>query len=80
MVDPSPEIEKERVSELEKLAKQYGGGSGVDMTAFPQFKFPGKSLKISVLSIIHRFWKICVKTEQYRIALCHFFWCKKKLL
>lgn len=26
-------------TELEKLEKQYGGGSGVDMTAFPTFKF-----------------------------------------
>ncbi|KAL0105911.1 hypothetical protein PUN28_015972 [Cardiocondyla obscurior] len=39
LVDPSPEITKERESELEKLSAQYGGGSGVDMTQFPQFKF-----------------------------------------
>jgi F-type H+-transporting ATPase subunit 6 len=24
---------------LDKLAKQYGGGEGVDMTKFPEFKF-----------------------------------------
>lgn len=39
MVDPSPAIEKEMKTELEKLEKQYGGGSGVDMTSFPSFKF-----------------------------------------
>jgi len=39
LVDPSPEITKERESELEKLSTQYGGGPGVDMTQFPQFKF-----------------------------------------
>lgn len=44
MVDPTPEIEKERKSELDKLAAHYGGGSGVDMTAFPSFKFEGNLL------------------------------------
>ncbi|XP_013194247.2 ATP synthase-coupling factor 6, mitochondrial [Amyelois transitella] len=39
LVDPSPSIEKELKTELEKLERQYGGGSGVDMTAFPSFKF-----------------------------------------
>ncbi|XP_029732504.2 ATP synthase-coupling factor 6, mitochondrial [Aedes albopictus] len=39
LVDPTPEIERELKQELEKLAKQYGGASGVDMTAFPTFKF-----------------------------------------
>ncbi|KPJ17040.1 ATP synthase-coupling factor 6, mitochondrial [Papilio machaon] len=39
LVDPSPAIQKELKSELEKLERQYGGGSGVDMTAFPSFKF-----------------------------------------
>ncbi|XP_047994539.1 ATP synthase-coupling factor 6, mitochondrial [Leguminivora glycinivorella] len=39
LVDPSPAIEKELKTELEKLEKQYGGGSGVDMTKFPDFKF-----------------------------------------
>lgn len=38
-MEPSPEIEREMKTELEKLEKQYGGGSGVDMTAFPSFKF-----------------------------------------
>ncbi|KAL4718214.1 hypothetical protein ACJJTC_013789 [Scirpophaga incertulas] len=39
LVDSSPAIQKEMQTELEKLAKQYGGGSGVDMSAFPTFKF-----------------------------------------
>ncbi|KAJ2944694.1 hypothetical protein O0L34_g4051 [Tuta absoluta] len=39
LVDPTPEITKEMKTELEKLEKQFGGGSGVDMTAFPSFKF-----------------------------------------
>lgn len=38
-MDPSPAIQKELKTEFEKLEKQYGGGSGVDMTAFPAFKF-----------------------------------------
>lgn len=39
MVDPTPAIQKELKTEFEKLEKQFGGGSGVDMTAFPTFKF-----------------------------------------
>ncbi|XP_043472969.1 ATP synthase-coupling factor 6, mitochondrial [Leptopilina heterotoma] len=39
LVDPSPEIERERKQELEKIAKQYGGDGQTDMTQFPQFKF-----------------------------------------
>lgn len=39
MVDPTPEIERELVTELERVAKQFGGKSGEDMTKFPEFKF-----------------------------------------
>ncbi|XP_023705420.1 ATP synthase-coupling factor 6, mitochondrial [Cryptotermes secundus] len=39
LVEPTPEIERELATELEKVAKQYGGGEGVDMTQFPAFKF-----------------------------------------
>ena len=42
LVEPTPDIERELVAELEKVAKQYGGGEGVDMTQFPTFKFKGK--------------------------------------
>ncbi|KAF9809765.1 hypothetical protein SFRURICE_000246 [Spodoptera frugiperda] len=38
-MEVSPAIAKEMKQELEKLEKQYGGGSGVDMTSFPTFKF-----------------------------------------
>lgn len=44
LVDPSPEIERELKQELEKLAKQYGGTGGADMTAFPSFKFEEPTL------------------------------------
>jgi len=39
LVDPTPEIERELKQELDKVAKQFGGGEGIDMTKFPQFKF-----------------------------------------
>uniref|UniRef100_A0A182TQ12 ATP synthase-coupling factor 6, mitochondrial n=1 Tax=Anopheles melas TaxID=34690 RepID=A0A182TQ12_9DIPT len=39
LVDATPEIQRELKQEMEKLAKQYGGGQGEDMTAFPAFKF-----------------------------------------
>ncbi|CAH0549984.1 unnamed protein product [Brassicogethes aeneus] len=39
LVEPTKELEKELKTELEKVAKQYGGGSGEDMTKFPTFKF-----------------------------------------
>lgn len=39
LVEPTPAIEKELKQELDKLAKTYGGGEGVDMTKFPEFKF-----------------------------------------
>lgn len=39
LVEPSPDIERELKSDLDKIAKQYGGGAGVDMTKFPTFKF-----------------------------------------
>ncbi|XP_073974662.1 ATP synthase-coupling factor 6, mitochondrial-like [Rhodnius prolixus] len=39
LVDPSPETERELKQELLKLAKQFGGKEGVDMTKFPDFKF-----------------------------------------
>ncbi|CAH2094897.1 unnamed protein product [Euphydryas editha] len=39
LVDPSPAIEKELKTELEKLERQFGGSPGVDMTSFPTFNF-----------------------------------------
>lgn len=43
MVDPTPETQRQLKAELERVAAQYGGGPGVDMTKFPTFKFEGKS-------------------------------------
>lgn len=39
LVDPNPEIERELKAEMDKVAKIYGGGSGVDLTKFPTFNF-----------------------------------------
>ena len=39
LVEPSPALQNELNSELEKATKQYGGAAGVDMTKFPTFKF-----------------------------------------
>lgn len=44
MVDSTPETERELKSELERIAKQFGGGGGVDMTKFPEFKFEEPAL------------------------------------
>ncbi|XP_017476168.1 PREDICTED: ATP synthase-coupling factor 6, mitochondrial [Rhagoletis zephyria] len=40
LVDPTPDTERELKNELERVAKQYGGDGKVDMTKFPEFKFP----------------------------------------
>ncbi|XP_068231530.1 ATP synthase-coupling factor 6, mitochondrial [Palaemon carinicauda] len=39
LVDSNPQVEKEMQKELDKVARQYGGGAGVDMTKFPSFEF-----------------------------------------
>ena len=39
LVDASKEAEAALEMELEKVAKAYGGGAGIDMTKFPDFKF-----------------------------------------
>lgn len=39
LVDPSPQTERELKTELERVAKTYGGSDKVDMTKFPEFKF-----------------------------------------
>lgn len=41
-MDATPTTEKQLQQELDKVARQYGGGAGVDMTKFPAFKFEGK--------------------------------------
>ncbi|KAK7071979.1 Atp5jp [Halocaridina rubra] len=47
LVDTNPKIERELQQELDKVARQYGGGPGVDMTKFPTFEF--KDPKIDAL-------------------------------
>ena len=39
MVDATEATKLDLQNELDKVAKAYGGGAGVDMTAFPELKF-----------------------------------------
>merc|ERR1712126_145039 len=39
LVDSTPAIEANLQMELDKVAKAYGGGAGVDMAKFPELKF-----------------------------------------
>ncbi|KAK3885332.1 hypothetical protein Pcinc_010454 [Petrolisthes cinctipes] len=47
LVDATPEIEKQLQQELDKVARHYGGGAGVDMTKFPDFKFTDPKVEAS---------------------------------
>ncbi|MPC38462.1 ATP synthase-coupling factor 6, mitochondrial-like [Portunus trituberculatus] len=47
LVDATPAIEKQMQQELDKVARQYGGGEGVDMTKFPNFKFEDPKVDMS---------------------------------
>lgn len=40
----SPSLEKEMKTELDRVAKQFGGGAGTDMTKFPEIKFSEPSV------------------------------------
>ncbi|XP_055700203.1 ATP synthase-coupling factor 6, mitochondrial [Phlebotomus papatasi] len=44
LVDATPEVEKDLKTELDRVSKQFGGGAGVDMTKFPEFKFPAATV------------------------------------
>ena len=48
-MDSTPQLEKQLQQELDKVAKQYGGGEGVDMTKFPSFSFQGKLFWLMIL-------------------------------
>ncbi|XP_066585099.1 ATP synthase-coupling factor 6, mitochondrial-like [Prorops nasuta] len=48
LVDPTPGIERERAAELEKVAKQYGGGPGINMSEFPKFTFTDPKVEVEV--------------------------------
>merc|ERR1712080_189791 len=39
MVDATPATQAELQAELDKVARQFGGGPGVDMSAFPELSF-----------------------------------------
>eukprot|EP00092_Neocalanus_flemingeri_P024945 GFUD01027055.1.p1 GENE.GFUD01027055.1~~GFUD01027055.1.p1 ORF type:complete len:106 (+),score=29.95 GFUD01027055.1:67-384(+) len=39
MVDATAATEAELQNELDKVAKAYGGGAGIDMAAFPELSF-----------------------------------------
>ncbi len=44
LVDADATTEDNLKKELEKVAKQYGGSAGTDMTKFPDIKFPEPKL------------------------------------
>nr|ABI52809.1 mitochondrial F1F0 ATP-synthase subunit Cf6 [Argas monolakensis] len=43
-VDPNPVIMKEYEDDIKRAEVQYGGGKGIDMTKFPEFKFADPQL------------------------------------
>ena len=45
LVDATAQTEADLKRELEKVAKQYGGEAGVDMTKFPDLKFAEPQLE-----------------------------------
>ena len=44
LVDSNAAVEGQLQKELDKVARQYGGGPGVDMTKFPSLTFKGMFL------------------------------------
>ncbi|EDW38878.1 GL13700 [Drosophila persimilis] len=40
LVDSNPEIERDRKTELDRVAKQFGSDGKTDMLKFPEFTFP----------------------------------------
>ncbi|XP_050710834.1 ATP synthase-coupling factor 6, mitochondrial-like isoform X2 [Eriocheir sinensis] len=46
LVDATPAVDKQLQQELDKVARQYGGGAGVDMTKFPDFKFEDPKVEV----------------------------------
>ncbi|XP_016990566.2 ATP synthase-coupling factor 6, mitochondrial [Drosophila rhopaloa] len=51
-IDAGPEYEAELKEALERLALQYGGGEGIDLTQFPKFVLPDIDIDpISVLEL-----------------------------
>lgn len=54
LVDATPEIERERQSELEKLARNFGGKKE-EMNTFPTFKFEDPPLDDLAIVIVFLF-------------------------
>lgn len=46
LVDATKATEAELQNELDRVARQYGGGQGVDMTKFPDFKWADKPIEV----------------------------------
>lgn len=46
MVDATAATEAELANELERVAKMYGGGKGVDMTKFPDLKWSDPAVEV----------------------------------
>ncbi|XP_076638408.1 ATP synthase-coupling factor 6, mitochondrial [Colletes latitarsis] len=47
LVDASPEIQKEKEAELERLAKQFGASDRSKMSQFPTFQFKDPAVDVS---------------------------------
>ncbi|KAI4493599.1 hypothetical protein M0804_001775 [Polistes exclamans] len=48
LVDPTPDIEKEKKAELEKLANQFGCTPGTKMSDFPSFNFTDPPVEVGL--------------------------------
>merc|ERR1712154_591761 len=46
LVDATAETDAEMKREMEKIAKQYGGEAGTDMTKFPDMKFVDPAVEV----------------------------------
>ncbi|XP_040568838.1 ATP synthase-coupling factor 6, mitochondrial [Lepeophtheirus salmonis] len=49
LVEATPAVDAELKFELNKIAKAYGGGEGVDMTKFPSFNFGEPQIEVPTL-------------------------------
>ena len=46
LVDATAETDAEMKREMDKIAKQYGGEAGTDMTKFPDMKFVDPAVEV----------------------------------
>ena len=61
MVDATEATKLDLQNELDKVAKAYGGGAGVDMTAFPELKF--EELTLDSINISQ--WKCVIYFKEW---------------